>query len=84
MVWFGEPLPFAALDAAQKAARACQVMLVIGTSGAVYPAAGLAQRARSAGAKVVIVNPEPTALDEIAHAVLADTSAQALPRLLEV
>ena len=84
VVWFGEPLPFAALDAAQKAARACQVMLVIGTSGAVYPAAGLAQRARSAGAKVVIVNPEPTALDEIAHAVLADTSAQALPRLLEV
>ena len=83
VVWFGEPLPLTALDAAQRAVRTCQVMLVVGTSGAVYPAAGLAQRARSAGAKVVIVNPEPTELDGVAHAVLAGTSAQILPRLLD-
>lgn len=83
VVWFGEPLPFAALDAAQRAVRTCQVMLVVGTSGAVYPAAGLAQRARATGAKVVIVNPEPTELDEVAHAVIAETSARALPALLD-
>ncbi|WHZ11631.1 MAG: NAD-dependent protein deacetylase of SIR2 family [Burkholderiaceae bacterium] len=59
VVWFGEPLPFAALDAAQLAVQECDVMLVAGTSGQVYPAAGLAHQARRAGAKVVIVNPDP-------------------------
>lgn len=42
VVWFGEPLPFAALDGAQRAVRACEVMLVVGTSGQVQPAGGLA------------------------------------------
>ena len=58
VVWFGENLPLAALDAARDAARACDLMLVVGTSGAVYPAAGLAHVARQAGARVVIVNPQ--------------------------
>ena len=83
VVWFGEPLPLAALDGAQRAATACDVMLVVGTSGAVYPAAGLAHQARAAGARVLIVNPEPSELDDIADAVLTDTSARALPRLLD-
>ena len=82
VVWFGEPLPISALDAAQTAARTCDVMLVVGTSGAVYPAAGLAHPARAAGAWVVIVNPQPSELDDEAHVVLAGTSAQLLPRLL--
>ncbi len=83
VVWFGEPLPLAALDGAQRAAHDCDVLLVVGTSGAVYPAAGLAHQARAAGAKVVIVNPEPSELDAVAHAVIADTSAHALPALLD-
>lgn len=83
VVWFGEMLPTAAMAAAEQAARRCEVMLVAGTSGAVYPAAGLAHQARAAGAKVVIVGPDATDLDDIADAVLTGTSAQILPRLLE-
>ena len=84
VVWFGELLPGDALAAAERAARECDVMLVAGTSGQVYPAAGLAHQARQAGARVIIVNPEPTELDEVAHAVLTGTSAQLLPELLDV
>jgi NAD-dependent deacetylase len=80
VVWFGEPLPFEALGAAQEAAQACDLMLVVGTSGVVYPAAGLARR--TAG-KVVIINPEPTELDDAADAVMRGKAAQLLPQLLE-
>ncbi|MDR1967477.1 MAG: NAD-dependent deacylase [Burkholderiaceae bacterium] len=83
VVWFGEALPADALAAAQHAARQCDLMLVAGTSGQVYPAAGLAHEARRAGARVVVLNPEPTDLDEVAHAVLTGASAQLLPVLLE-
>ena len=58
------------------------VMLVVGTAGAVYPAAGLAHQARAAGAQVVIVNPHPSELDDVAHHVLAGTAATLLPQLL--
>ncbi|RYF41011.1 MAG: NAD-dependent deacylase [Comamonadaceae bacterium] len=79
VVWFGEALPLRALEAAQEAARACDLMLVIGTSGVVYPAAGLARTARG---KVVVLNTEATALDDAAHAVLRGKAAQILPGLL--
>lgn len=82
VVWFGEMLPQAELVAAQAAAEACDLMLVVGTSGEVYPAAGLAGVARHAGARVVIVNPHETALDDVAHVKLRQTAAQALPALL--
>ena len=58
-------------------------MLVVGTSGQVWPAAGLAARARRAGAKVIVVNPEATALDDEADALLRGPSATVLPRLLD-
>lgn len=82
VVWFGEPLPLAVLDAAQQAARACDLMLVVGTAGVVYPAAGLAHSARSAGARVVIVNTAASELDDVAHAVLRGGAVQVLPALL--
>ncbi|MCM3564127.1 SIR2 family NAD-dependent protein deacylase [Hydrogenophaga intermedia] len=82
VVWFGEMLPQAELVAAQAAAEACDLMLVVGTSGEVYPAAGLAGVARHAGARVVIVNPHETALDDVAHVTWRQTAAQALPALL--
>ncbi|WP_092698139.1 SIR2 family NAD-dependent protein deacylase [Acidovorax soli] len=82
VVWFGEALPYATLEAAQQAARACDLMLVVGTAGAVYPAAGLAQVARQAGARVVIVNPAASALDDVAHVLLRGTAASVLPVLL--
>ena len=82
VVWFGETLPIDALDAAERAAQRCDVMLVVGTSGAVWPAAGLAEVARRAGAFVVIVNPQPSEIDDQAHVVLRLTAADALPALL--
>ncbi len=83
VVWFGEMLPADAMAAAEQAAMRCELMLVVGTAGAVYPAAGLAHQARAAGAKVVIVNPRASELDDVAHVLLAGTSVQILPPLLQ-
>jgi NAD-dependent deacetylase len=80
VVWFGELLPQRAFAQAEEAAGACELMLVVGTSGAVYPAAGLA---RSTPGRVVIVNPQPSELDDAADAVLAGTAAALLPELLQ-
>ena len=63
--------------------RECNVVMKGGiTSGVVYPAAGLAHQARAAGAQVVIVNPHPSELDDVAHHVLVGTAATLLPQLL--
>jgi NAD-dependent deacetylase len=80
VVWFGEALPLQTLVDAEAAAQECDLMLVVGTSGVVYPAAGLA---RIAQGKVVIINPEPTELDDAADAVLRGKAARLLPQLLE-
>ena len=82
VVWFGENLPLGALNAAEQAASNCAVMLVVGTSGAVWPAAGLAGRARGHGAHVLIVNPAESEIDAEAHLVLRGTAATVLPALL--
>lgn len=81
VVWFGEMLPEGAMAAAERAAHSAQVMLVVGTSGAVWPAAGLASRARRAGAFVAIVNPYPSEIDAEAQVRLQGTAAALLPRL---
>lgn len=62
VVWFGEPLPAEALERAIAAAGSCDVLLVVGTSAVVWPAAGLVPHAFAAGARVVEVNPEPSAI----------------------
>jgi NAD-dependent deacetylase len=80
VVWFGEALPIDVLDAAQRAARECDLMLVVGTSGVVYPAAGLVRTTRG---QVVVVNPDETALDDTAVTVVRDTAATMLPILLK-
>ena len=82
VVWFGEHLPAAALEAAEQAARKCELMLVVGTSGEVYPAAGLALTAHQCGARVVMVNPEATPLDAVAERCLREPAALCLPSLL--
>ena len=84
VVWFGEALPEIALFRADEAAGNCELMLVIGTSGLVYPAAGLADVARRAGARVVIINTAPTELDDLADCVLRRKAAECLPSLLQV
>jgi len=80
VVWFGEALPPLVLAQAERAARACDLMLVVGTSGAVYPAAGLA---RMTSGKVVVINPHESELDDAADVVLRGTAAITLPALLE-
>jgi NAD-dependent deacetylase len=82
VVWFGELLPEHAIERAQQLAARCDVMLVVGTSGAVWPAAGLAGLARRAGATVVIVNPEPSEIDAEAAVLLRGRAAELLPPLL--
>jgi NAD-dependent deacetylase len=80
VVWFGEALPAGTLQAAEEACAACDLMLVVGTSALVHPAAGLADLAPG---RVVIVNPAPTPLDAQAALVLRGTAATLLPRLFE-
>jgi NAD-dependent deacetylase len=82
VVWFEESLPAHALAAAEDAARACDVLLVAGTAGEVYPAAALPQYAKAAGALVVEVNPAPTPLTALADHVLRAPSGVALPALV--
>ncbi len=79
VVWFGEMLPERALAAAEIAARSCDLMLVVGTSGVVYPAAGLARLTRG---RVVVINPHESELDDAADRVVRGTAAEVLPKLL--
>lgn len=83
VVWFGEALPDQAWNAATDATIRCSLMLVVGTSGLVHPAAGLPALARRHGATVMEINPEPTPLSAEADHVWRTTAARALPELLK-
>lgn len=82
VVWFGEMLPERALKQAFDAARSCDVLLSIGTSSVVYPAADIPREARRHGATVVEVNPNRTSLDDVAHFHLRGPAAQVMPTLV--
>jgi NAD-dependent deacetylase len=82
VVWFGEPLPDGMLKEAEHAVSQAQVFLVIGTSAAVYPAAGLIPYAKQAGAKVIEINTEATALSAMADCVLQGAAGELLPQLI--
>ena len=83
VVWFGEMLPQNEYIRAQQAAFNCDVMLVVGTAGLVYPAAGLPIGAEMAGAAVIEVNPEPTDISWVAQICLRGPSGVILPQLVE-
>lgn len=83
VVWFGELLPEHALARAQSAAADCDLMLVVGTSGQVYPAAQLPFIARDRGVPVIAINPEPTPIDDVATVVLHAAAGAMLPLLLD-
>ena len=82
VVWFGESLPVAELETASEAARSCDVLLSVGTSGLVYPAASLPYEALENGAIVVEVNPERTPLSASADFSLRESAGEVLPRLV--
>jgi NAD-dependent deacetylase len=82
VVWFDEMLPASALAAAQGAARRCELLLVIGTSAEVYPAASLPVLAREHGAIIVEINTNATALSTMADFVLRGPAGAVLPALV--
>jgi len=79
VVWFGEMLPAGEIEAAFASAAEAEACLVIGTTGAVYPAASVVHAARSAGARVVVVDPGPTEFDEIADVKLCARAGEMVP-----
>jgi NAD-dependent deacetylase len=80
---FGQNLVMEDLARAEQAATSCDLLLAVGSTLSVHPAAGLVPLAKAAGAKVVIVNAEPTPYDPIADAVVRDPIGEVLPGLLE-
>lgn len=83
VVWFEELLPADALDQADTAARACDVMMIVGTSGVVFPAAQLPWTAQSAGAQLIDINPDETPYTDQAAVALRGPSGLLLPPLLQ-
>jgi len=78
---FGQALDPGVIERAMRAAERADLLLAIGTSLQVYPVAGAVPLAKAAGARVVIVNAEPTPFDEIADAVLRQPIGDVLPAL---
>ena len=83
IVWFGETLPQGPWQAAVEATEAADVVVVVGTSAIVYPAAGLPELALARGIVVVEVNPESTPLSSIATVSMRESAGKALPELLQ-
>jgi NAD-dependent deacetylase len=83
IVLFGEQLPETALEEAFTLAQVCDVMLVVGTSVNVQPAASLPFVAQEHGALTIEVNPEATLLTGVADVSLRGTAAEVLPPLLQ-
>lgn len=83
VVWFGEALPVAAFEVAAEAASSCDLLLSVGTSSLVYPAAALPFEAQENGAVLVEVNPDETPLTAHADHLLRGPAGEMLPRLVE-
>jgi NAD-dependent deacetylase len=83
VVWFGEPLPDTAWQQSVEAVANADVVIVVGTSSIVYPAAGLPELALANGIPVIEVNPERTPLSGAATATVRESAAGALPTLLQ-
>lgn len=81
VVFFGEALPSGAMMEAFRMARECDLMIVVGSSLQVYPAADVPEVARERGAPLVIVNDEPTPLDVAATVVIRGRSGEVLPEI---
>lgn len=82
VVWFGEPLDHARLEAAFGLAESAEACLVVGTSAVVQPAASIASVAVESGAALVEVNPESTPLTPRARITLRAGAVAAVPRIL--
>jgi NAD-dependent deacetylase len=79
---FGQGLVPEDLMRAERAARRCDLLLAVGSTLSVFPIAGVVPVAKQAGARVVIMNAEPTAMDELADALLQGSLSDLLPRII--
>jgi NAD-dependent deacetylase len=82
-VSFGQAMPAREVERAVSACRECDLLLAVGSSLVVYPAASLPLLAKESGARLVIINRTPTPLDEIADLVLREEIGTAMPRLID-
>lgn len=82
VVWFGETLPLDVLDAAERACADADLMLVVGTSAVVWPAAGLVPLAKNNGARVIEVNLEETPFSGSLDCCLRGKAGEVLPELI--
>ena len=83
-VFFGEPIPVHALYRSQEEARNCDLILVIGTSAVVYPAADIPRVAKQAGAQVIEINPERTDLtDWVSDFIIQEKAGVAIPQVVD-
>jgi NAD-dependent deacetylase len=80
---FGQPLDPDVIDRAVQAATGTDCLVAVGTSLSVYPVAAVVPMARTAGARLIIVNAQPTPFDEIADVVLRDPIGEVLPVLCD-
>jgi len=84
VVFFGEPIPWEAQSRSFEEAKTCDVVLVVGTSAVVYPAAGIPTTAKQSGAKIVEINMEPTPLTGfISDYLIQGPAGTILPRVVE-
>ncbi len=81
VIWFGEPLPEAELECAFRETERCDVLLTIGTSGVVYPAALLPSLAKQVGARVIEINTKRTAITDTSDLFLEGESGKILPEI---
>jgi len=81
---FGQPMPAEPMRRAQAETLACDLFIVVGSSLAVYPAAGFPELAKRNGAALAIVNREPTHLDPVADAVVGGSIGEALGRVVGI
>ena len=84
VVWFGEMLPANSFRMAEKHARKCDLFISVGTSGVVYPAAGLPGLAKSSGAFLVEINTEVTDLSSLMDVTFQGKSGEILPKLMSL
>ncbi len=83
VVWFGEPLDSEALNQAGQLVNACDLLLVVGTSAQVFPAANFIPLAARAGANIIEINPEETQMSPLATVTIRQAVGVALPQIIE-
>ena len=84
VVFFGEQMPAAAVAQAFELTRAADLMLVVGSSLVVFPAAEIPLVAARAGVPIVLINAEPTPMDDLAEVVIHGRSGEVLPEIVRL